>query len=184
MTSFGARPSPSHHTPPGGVLIGSSGARRRLLIFEDPQCPYCQQFEDVSGDMLRREVSAGAVAVEYRMRGMLGPGSVRADNALALAAEEDRFDQLRVELFRAQPPEGEAEFTTELLIELGRRAGLVTPHYVEGVREGRYEDWARHVEEQFQEEDPNGTPAAFLDGAPIPIETLYDPEALGALVRG
>jgi protein-disulfide isomerase len=166
------------------VLIGSSGARRRLLIFEDPQCPYCRQFEEVSGDMLRREVSAGAVAVEYRMRGMLGPGSVRADNALALAAEEDRFDQLRMELFRSQPPEGEAEFTTDLLIELGQRAGLVSASYVDGVRQGRYEDWARYVEEQFQKEDPNGTPAAFLDGAPIPIEALYDPEALGARVRG
>jgi hypothetical protein len=134
--------------------------------------------------MLRREVSAGAIAVEYRMRCMLGPGSVRADNALALAAEEERFDQLRMELFRDQPPEGEAEFTIDLLIELGRRAGLVTPQYVDGVRRGRYEDWARQVEEQFQKEDPNGTPAGFLDGAAIPTGALYDPEVLGALVRG
>lgn len=184
MTSSGTSPVPSHHTPAGGVLIGSAGARRRLLLFEDPQCPYCRMFEEASGDMLRREVSAGAVAVEYRMRCMLGPGSVRADNALALAAEEDRFDQLRVELFRSQPPEGEGEFTTDLLIELGRRAGLVTPRYVDGLRQGRYEAWATQVEGQFQKEGPDGTPAAFLDGAPVATEAMYDPEALGALVRG
>jgi hypothetical protein len=35
-----------------------------LVLFEDPQCPYCRQFEDVSGDMLRREVAAEAVAVD------------------------------------------------------------------------------------------------------------------------
>jgi Thioredoxin len=183
MSSSSTRPGPSHHTPAGGVLIGSSGARRRLLLFEDPQCPYCRMFEEASGDMLRREVSAGAVAVEYRMRCMLGPGSVRADNALALAAEEDRFDQLRMELFRSQPPEGEGEFTTDLLIELGRRAGLVTPHYVDGLHQARYEDWARQVEEQFETEDPDGTPAGFIEGAHIPTEAMYDPEALGALVR-
>ena len=42
--------------------------------FEDPQCPYCRQFEEVSGDGLRREVAAGAVVVEYRMRCFLGRG--------------------------------------------------------------------------------------------------------------
>ena len=56
------------------LLLGSDNARRRLVIFEDPQCPYCQQFEEVSGDVLRREVAAGAVAVEYRRRCFLGLG--------------------------------------------------------------------------------------------------------------
>ena len=77
---------PSGHTPEGGVLVGSEGARRRLVVFEDPQCPYCREFEDVSGDLLRREVAAGAVAVEYRIRSFLGEESVRAANALAAAA--------------------------------------------------------------------------------------------------
>ena len=49
-------------------------------------------------------VDAGELAVEYRMRCFLGPESVRADNALALAAEAGRFDELRRALFAAQPP--------------------------------------------------------------------------------
>ena len=49
-----ATPAPSGHTPDGGVLVGSDGARRRLVVFEDPQCPYCRQFEEASGDLLRR----------------------------------------------------------------------------------------------------------------------------------
>src|SRR3984957_14830197 len=110
---------PAGHTPDGGVLVGSENARRHLVVFEDPQCPYCRQFEEVSGDLLRREVAAGAGAVEYRMRCFLGVESVRADNALALAAEVGRFDQLRRELFAAQPPEGTGGFTAADLIELG-----------------------------------------------------------------
>src|ERR1700689_3792679 len=102
---------PGGHTPEGGVLVGSESAPRRLVLFEDPQCPYCRQFEEISGDLLRREVAAGAVAVEYRMRCFLGVESVRADNALALAAESGRFDQLRRELFAAQPAEGTGGFT-------------------------------------------------------------------------
>src|ERR1700722_18072241 len=117
-------PAPSGHTQDGGVLIGSENARRHLVVFEDPQCPYCRQFEEVSGDLLRREVAAGAVAIEYRMRCFLGVESVRADNALALAAELGHFDELRRELFAAQPPEGSGGFTAPELIELGRLVGL------------------------------------------------------------
>src|ERR1017187_7678224 len=94
MNSVAEEPSPSGHTPEGGVLVGSEGARRRIV-----------EFEEVSGDLLRREVAAGSVAVEYRIRSFLGPESVRAANALAAAAEAGHFDQLRRELFAAQPAE-------------------------------------------------------------------------------
>jgi hypothetical protein len=176
-------PAPSGHTPDGGVLVGSDGARRRLVVFEDPQCPYCRQFEEVSGDLLRREVAAGAVGVEYRMRCFLGPESVRADNALALAAETGRFDQLRRELFATQPPEHSGGFTAEDLLELGRRVGLDDPGYGIGVREERYAAWVVAVDRVFQEQDPQGTPAALLDGEPVDSSALYDDRALGDLLR-
>jgi hypothetical protein len=165
-------------------LVGSDNARRRLVVFEDPQCPYCRQFEEALGDLLRREVAAGAVAVEYRMQCFLGPESVRADNALALAAETGRFDQLRRELFANQPPEHSGGFTAEDLLGAGRRVDLDDPDYVTGVREGRYEAWVVAVDREFQEQDPHGTPAALLDGAPVDSSALYDGQALGDLLRG
>ena len=183
MDSTATTPVPSGHTPEGGVLVGSDNARRRLVVFEDPQCPYCRQFEEASGDLLRREVAAGAVAIEYRMRCFLGPESVRADNALALAAETGRFDQLRRELFASQPPEHSGGFTTEDLIALGRRVDLDDPPYVTGVREGRYDAWVLEVDRAFQEQDPQGTPAALLDGEPVDSSVLYDDQALGDLLR-
>jgi hypothetical protein len=165
-------------------LIGTENARRRMVLFEDPQCPYCRQFEEVSGDLLRREVAAGAVAVEYRMRCFLGVESVRAGNALALAAEAGRFDELRREMFADQPEEGSGGYTVADLIELGRRAGLTGADYVAGVREERYAPWVVEVEEVFARLDPQGTPAGWLDGDPVDSRVLYDPEALGTLVRG
>jgi hypothetical protein len=175
---------PGGHTPNGGVLVGSEGARRRLVVFEDPQCPYCRQFEEASGDLLLREVAAGAVAVEYRMRCFLGVESVRANNALALAADGGHFDELRRELFANQPPESSGGFTVTDLIELGRRAGLATPDYERGVRGGRYEQWVIEAEQAFADQDPQGTPAALLDEQPVGSEVLYDPQALGTLIRG
>ena len=175
--------TPPRHTPEGGVLVGSEGARRRLVVFEDPQCPYCREFEERSGDLLRREVAAGAVAVEYRIRSFLGTESVRAANALAVAAGAGRFDELRREIFANQPPEHSGGFTTEDLLDLGSRVGLTSDDYVAGLQEGRYESWVREIDEAFEEQDPNGTPFAVLDGRPIDSESLYDPEALGASIR-
>lgn len=165
------------------MLVGSGGARRRLVVFEDPQCPYCREFEKVSGDRLRREVAAGAVAVEYRIRSFLGDESVRSANALAAAAEASRFDELRREIFANQPPEHSGGFTTQDLLALGQRAGLTGTDFVAAVTQGRYESWVREIEEVFERQDPHGTPAAVLDGQLVDAETLYDPDALGALIR-
>ena len=183
MDSAADRPGPSGHTPEGGVLIGSEGARRRLVVFEDLQCPYCREFEEVSGDLLRREIAAGSVAIEYRIRSFLGPESVRAANALAAAAEAGHFDQLRRDLFAHQPAENSGGFTTEDLLQAGRRAGLTGHDYATAVREHRYEQWVLEHERVFREQDPTGTPAAFLDGELLDSQTLLDPDALGEAIR-
>ena len=183
MNAADEEPTPSGHTPGGGVLVGSEDARRRLVVFEDLQCPYCREFEEISGDLLRREVAAGSIAVEYRIRSFLGPESVRAANALAAAAEAGHFDQLRRELFAVQPAENSGGFTTEDLLESGRRAGLNDHEYATAVREGRYERWVLQHERVFRDEDPTGTPAALLDGELLDSRTLLNREALGAAIR-
>jgi hypothetical protein len=180
---MGSTDPPPGHTANGGVLVGSERARHHLVIFEDPQCPYCREFEELSGDLLRREIAAGAVAVEYRIRSFLGNESIRAANALAAAAGAGRFDELRRELFANQPPEHSGGFSTPDLLDLGSRAGLTGPDYVATVKEGRYENWVREIDEIFEAQDPDGTPSATLDGQRVDSEILYDPERLGALIR-
>lgn len=183
MESTNAFPVPSGHTPEGGVLVGRGEARHLAVLYEDPQCPYCRRFEELSGDLVRRETAAGAVAVEYRMRCFLGPESVRAGNALALAGEVGRFDELRRTLFENQPPEGTGGFTQEDLIGLGRLAGMTGADYVAGVASARYEPWAAALEQIYQLEDPDGTPFAVIDGEPLEPQVLYDPMALGVILR-
>jgi hypothetical protein len=117
------------------------------------------------------------------MRCFLGIESVRADNALALAAEAGRFDQLRRQMFAAQPPEHSGGYTVADLLSLGRRVELTSDHYELGVREGRYERWVTEMDRRFQQQAPQGTPSAWLDGRPMDSRLLYDPDALGAMIR-
>jgi protein-disulfide isomerase len=175
--------TPSGHTPEGGVLVGEANASKGMVLFEDPQCPYCRQFEELNGPLVAAAVDAGELAVEYRMRCFLGPESVRADNALALAAEVGRFDELRQALFAAQPPEGTGGFTTADLLRLGAQLGLTGSDFVSGVREARYEKWVLRREAAYQAEDPQGTPAAWLDGTPIDSGVLFDGRELENRLR-
>jgi hypothetical protein len=175
--------SPPSHTAEGGVLLGSATAMSRMVVFEDPQCPYCRRFEEQCGELLRSLRHQGILATEFRMRSFLGPESVRANNALALAVEEHGFDELRQELFSSQPPEGTGGFTPADLLVLGQRVGLTSVNFVSGVNEARFERWVLASEAIFQEQDPQGTPAAWLDGQPVDPRVLNDPEALGILLR-
>jgi protein-disulfide isomerase len=183
MTSTNPGVTPSGHTPDGGVLVGHANASRTMVLFEDPQCPYCRQFEELNAPLLTAALSAGEFAVEYRMRCFLGPESVRADNALALAAEAGRFDELRRTLFAAQPPEGTGGFTTEDLLDLGSQVDLTGSDFVSGVQTARYEQWVLQREATYEAQDPQGTPAAWLNGLPLDSRVLFDQHAFEKVLR-
>lgn len=182
MADDTAPTAPAGHTPDGGVLVGQKGARRTAVVYEDPQCPACKQFEDVSGDRVRREIASGSLAVEYRMMTFIGPGSLLANDALALAAEHGGFDALRQRLFAVQPREG-SQLTVEQILAAAADAGITDPDFEQGLREGRHEEWVLAVGDAFGER-VQGTPAMVLDGEPVDTAVLFDPEALGALLRG
>ena len=97
--------APPGATDAGGFVVGSASAALKLIAYEDPQCPVCKDFEDINGPTLKAVVDQGKVSVEYRMRSFLGVESARADNALAAAAAEGKFEPLREALFAHQPPE-------------------------------------------------------------------------------
>ena len=176
--------TPSGHTPEGGVLVGNTHERKVMVLFEDPQCPYCRHFEELNGPFITGALESGRLAIEYRMRCFLGPESVRADNALALAAEGGRFDELRHMQFAAQPREGTGGFSIEDLLSLGAEVGLSDSDFVTGVREARYERWVLRREEVYQAQDPQGTPAAWLNGIPMDSNVLFDRLAFEAQLRG
>ncbi len=175
--------TPSGHTPEGGVIVGDTHASTGMLLFEDPQCPYCREFEELNGRLITTAVDAGELAVEYRMRCFLGPESVRACNALALAAEADLFDELRRTLFGEQPPEGTGGFTTEDLVRLGAHVGLTTSDFVSGLRTARYEQWVLGREAAYRAQDPQGTPAAWVNGDPLDSSVLFDRTELESRLR-
>jgi protein-disulfide isomerase len=177
----GAALTPSPRTTPlganssGGIVVGSSTAGHRVLVYEDPQCPVCKTFEDRSGALLAQAVERGLVSVEYRMRSFLGPESVRAVAALGAAADEGRFEQLREQLFAHQPREQTGGYTIDDLLSLGQAAGLTSSEFQQKVRSQRYATWARTTDDTASRNGNIGTPELWLDGRKVPLEVMLQP---------
>lgn len=173
--------APPGATEAGGFVVGRASAPLKLIAYEDPQCPVCKDFEDVNGPTLKAAVDQGKVSVEYRMRSFLGVESVRADNALAAAAAEGKFEALRETLFAHQPRERSGGYTTGDLIALGADVGLTSAQYVDAVKSMKYAAWVAKVDDRASKDGNVGTPELVrVGGKPLSIQQTLDPQLFKA----
>ena len=176
----GRLPTPAGVTTAGGVLVGAPTAARHLVIYEDPQCPVCAEFESRSGPVLAKAVAQKKINVEYRMRSFLGPESVRAVAALGASVEQNKFDALRAALFVHQPAEHSGGYSIATLLDLGRGVGLTDSAYVDAVKNQTFARWARAIDEQASRDGNVGTPELRLDGKTLGGAVVFDAGKLAA----
>ncbi|NHC15607.1 MauE/DoxX family redox-associated membrane protein [Motilibacter deserti] len=174
---------PAAATASGGIAVGSPSAPRTLVVFEDPQCPYCGELErGDSAKAIAAAVDAGALRVEYRLRSFLGEESVRAVSALAAASDEGKFLELHAAVYASQPEERTGGYTTDDLLELGRSVGLTSDRFVQAVRTEKYAGWARQADDRASRDGNTSTPELRLDGKVVDADTMFDAAALTALL--
>lgn len=120
----------------GSILVGSSTAPVKVLVYEDFACPACRALEDATRDFLRENAAKGTVQVEYRPVNLLTGTtySARAMNVWAAVLENaSPTDALKLHdlLYENQPAPAAAEQTTDadlaaLVAEAGADDSAVT----------------------------------------------------------
>jgi protein-disulfide isomerase len=120
-----------------GVTVGHN-APATMDVFEDFQCPVCNQFEQTTGATLATAISLGQVQVRYHLMSFLDGSSngnrysSRAANAAICAADvnTDVFKKFHDELYGKtggadfQPAEGSSGKTDVQLTDLAAGAGI------------------------------------------------------------
>ncbi|MFD1861283.1 hypothetical protein EHW97_14720 [Aeromicrobium camelliae] len=145
-------------------------------IFEDFLCPYCQQFEQTSGEALRAQADAGEIQLVYRpfsfldaMGGSTNEYSLRATNLAMCALDSEgpeAFQAVHDALYANQPAEGGAGPSDDELLTLAEDAGVKVPE--ECVKQERFVPWVKAAREHGQDErGVSGTPTVFVDGEEI-----------------
>ncbi|GAA1190308.1 DsbA family protein [Prauserella alba] len=131
-----------------GVVVetGDPDAPVTIDVYADFLCPACGSFYERFGEQIQKKVNDGSLLVRTHPVPMLveasdPPGySLDAANASLLAADEGKFTEFHDSLFQNQPAEGGRGYSDDQLIRLGSDLDIDTQAFIEGIRNGKYED--------------------------------------------
>ena len=183
-TSDGPKGVPAGAVDETGFAVGAADAPVTVELYEDFLCPACGRFEREAGNELHHMAAEGTVRVVYRPMAFLDGYSTtrystRALNAVACAADEDRFAEMHDQLFLAQPPEGGPGLSDDRLVSLGAKAGAGGDAFEQCVRDLRYERWTEQATDAASKAGVVATPTVLVDGERLPEPSL---EALRAAI--
>jgi protein-disulfide isomerase len=104
---------------------GPDDAPVQLVVFSDPQCPFCRQLALGAEKQAREEfVRAGKAAITYRHYAFLGAESTRAAIALECAGKQGKLWAFHAQVYGSQLPENSGQLTDAKLLEWAKEAGL------------------------------------------------------------
>jgi protein-disulfide isomerase len=177
-----------------GIDVGYPDAPVTLTVFEDFRCPVTRDFENAQGATLADLATRHAVLVRYVIESSLdqrlpGPGALFATNAARAALAHARFPLYHALLFANQPPESEAGFTENRLLEIASAVpGLRGPAFDAEVHRLWYRAWVAGAQRSYDDAHVHhGTPSLLLNGQEVDLgaqpQLLRDPAALRALVQ-
>jgi protein-disulfide isomerase len=138
-------------------------------LYEDFQCPICNEFEHSTGATVSQLVSQNKITVLYHPVSILDRESngteysTRSAGAAAAAAEGGKFIQYHNALYQNQPAEGSDGLTNAQLIDLGKTVGLGTT-FANAVNAQTYDSWAAKATDTFSARGYNGTPTILVAG--------------------
>jgi protein-disulfide isomerase len=143
-------------------------------IYEDFQCPICQQFEGLNGEYINSLITEKKAAVRFNILSFLGTESVLAANAAACSNDEDKFLDFHLGLYANQPgAENSGEWSADRLIAIGAASGLTSDSFKSCVKELKYEGWVAKVAEAGSKAGVNSTPTVFINGKEIDRNSEY-----------
>nr|WP_246324567.1 thioredoxin domain-containing protein [Petropleomorpha daqingensis] len=154
------------------IVVGQTSAPVTIDLYEDFQCPVCDNFEKTTGSTLASLVSAGTVQLHYHGMAFLDTSandkySTRALNAAAAvvdAAGPDAYQKFHDLLYANQPPEGGSGLTDDQLISYAQQAGASGSSVESAIRDLTYGDWVKEITDQASKDGVNQTPTVKVDG--------------------
>lgn len=175
---------------PTGVLSDTYGwpvkaiddTKSTLVVYEDPQCPYCKMFEQAYSSTLKELSDNGTVNVVFQMASFLdsklpqsNQASRRAIGALGCAIDKGVGYEYHRLIYANQPADEGTGWSDDQLLALGSAAGLSEtqyPSFADCVSAGTYLGWADNAQKHFDDEQIPGTPYIALDGKELPDSAL------------
>jgi protein-disulfide isomerase len=111
--------------PQHGDTLGRPSAPVTMLVFEDPQCPYCDQWNLATmPTVISQFVRTGKIKLVYRGLLVVGPNSVVGLRAIVAAGRQNKLWNLNEALYANQGKENSGWITSQLVLSLAADMGI------------------------------------------------------------
>ena len=111
--------------PQSGDTLGKASAPVTLTVFEDPQCPFCRQWNiDTLPTVVRNYVRTGRIKIVYRGVVVIGNNSLAGLAAIYAAGEQNKLWQMAEALYERQGDENSGWITIAVVRAAAREIGL------------------------------------------------------------
>src|SRR5262249_19766797 len=102
--------------PQSGDTLGQESAPSTLTVFEDPQCPFCKQWnDDPLPAVIRDHVRPGKIKIVYRGIEIIGPNSTKGLRAIYAAAPQRKLWNMVEGLYAQQGEENSGWITDDVI---------------------------------------------------------------------
>lgn len=167
--------------PEGGIAISSANLKEgapTLDVYEDFQCPACQQIEQALGPTIKKMANDGEIKVVYHTKTFLdanlrNDASTRAGNGAACAADAGAFGAYHDQVY-ANPPANEGEGWTDAQLEQFASAAGISGDkmttWQQCFADRKYTPYLQRVEEATARAGVTSTPSFRVNGEKFDLQ--------------
>lgn len=171
----------------GSILMSQANVTApKMEIFEDFQCPICDEFEKASASTIKKLAAEGKVRVVYypfwlfeQQPEPTSGNSLRAANA-ALCAPTNKWMSYHDTIYKFQGKEDSPGFSNSLLVGWAKDLGFDTPAFEKCVTSQAMKSKVKAMTDYAEKQrNVQGTPTVYLNGKSLDLSSqLLNPSAL------
>jgi protein-disulfide isomerase len=155
--------------------MGKPDAPVKIVIFADPQCPFCKQSaQGAEMQLIQDYVQTGKTSLTYRHMAFLGPESTRVATAMECAGQQGGFWAFHNVVFQQQAPENSGQITDATLSTWAGDVKLDTAAFSRCLAEGKGLQAITDDLALARRLGVTGTPTFFVNGRRMVGALPYD----------
>jgi protein-disulfide isomerase len=173
--------------PQQGNTLGKASAPATLVVYEDPQCPFCRQWNDQTlPTVVNQFVRTGKLKLVYRGVVIIGPDSVRGLRAIAAAAKQNKLWNMVDALYARQGAENSGWITNAVILAAAKDAGANGQAILAGMGATSVNATLDTWQKQAMTDQLQGTPTFVIERPPalshqLPVQGLDPATFVAAL---
>jgi protein-disulfide isomerase len=177
-TSAGVASGSLQGIPQRGNTLGKASAPVTLIVYEDPQCPFCRSWNASTLPWVISEfVRPGKIKIEYRGVVIIGPDSVRGLRAIYAAGKQNKLWNLSDALYARQGAENSGWITNAVILAAARDVGANGQEILKQMGSSAVGSDLTKAQAQATADQLQGTPSFIVQRPPA----LPQPLAVTAL---